>query len=99
MQVCCVYVVLQHYPYIENMFLVNSLNSFSALSSVSPSFSTDTKSAFTISKDPEVGQATPETLHKLYREQKTHPGYKSLLDTGIFVTGAIDDHDYGVNNG
>lgn len=56
----------------------------------------DTKIPFT--KDPEAGQATPDVLRKLYNEQREHPKYKILRET-VPVLLAIDDHDYGVNNG
>lgn len=43
--------------------------------------------------------ATPDFLRQLYTEQKHQRGYKALLETKIYVTGTLDDHDYGADNG
>lgn len=49
--------------------------------------------------------ATPEYLRQLYAEQLAVQGYRQLLqeDNGvggkISIFGAIDDHDYGIDNG
>ena len=49
--------------------------------------------------------ATPEYLRQLYQEQLQVPDYQDLLleNNGVggklSIFGAIDDHDYGINNG
>lgn len=48
---------------------------------------------------PIVDRPTPERWHELYQEQKNHDGYKQLLEGDTFVTGTMDDHDFGTNNG
>ena len=47
---------------------------------------------------PLVEEASPETLVRLFQEQRRHPEYSQLIqNTTIF--GTVDDHDYGANNG
>jgi len=46
-----------------------------------------------------VLDATPEYLGELLRKQRKEPGYEALLNSGIGIFGAVDDHDYGRNNG
>lgn len=43
--------------------------------------------------------ATPERLAQLYQQLQSQPGYRALLDSNVSIFGAIDDHDYGINNG
>jgi hypothetical protein len=38
---------------------------------------------------------SPEYLRILYDQQRSKPGYRSLLDSNISVFGTIDDHDFG----
>jgi hypothetical protein len=35
----------------------------------------------------------------VYAEQLGHAGYRALLDRNVTGLGAMDDHDYGTNNG
>jgi hypothetical protein len=46
-----------------------------------------------------VKEATPLMLKELYAEQLGHAGYRALLDRNVTILGAMDDHDYGTNNG
>jgi len=43
--------------------------------------------------------ATPEQLEKDYNMLLSNPGYQKLLQTNLTVFGAIDDHDFGCDNG
>jgi|UPI000581A6D6 hypothetical protein len=44
--------------------------------------------------------ATPSELAGLLHDQLTHDGYQSLVkDPTVTILGALDDHDYGANNG
>ena len=44
--------------------------------------------------------ATPNRLKKLYAIQKQDASYRQFLqNTNVTVTGTIDDHDMGINNG
>ncbi|KAF7458560.1 alkaline phosphatase family protein [Cryptosporidium felis] len=42
---------------------------------------------------------SPVCLREGYSLQKNNKHYKKLLDSGIYVDGTWDDHDYGVNDG
>jgi len=47
-----------------------------------------------------VKPATPAVLRNLYGAQLQHTGYRALLlQHNMTVLGAMDDHDYGTNNG
>jgi hypothetical protein len=46
-----------------------------------------------------VKEATPLMLKELYTEQIEHAGYRALLERNVTILGALDDHDYGTNNG
>ena len=46
-----------------------------------------------------VLDASPDYLRHLLQEQRSEPGYKALLDSGVNIFGTVDDHDYGTNNG
>ena len=51
-----------------------------------------------------ISYATPEYLHELFSKQLEIESYKQLLEEDygggrISIFGAIDDHDYGINNG
>mmetsp|Transcript_22030 Transcript_22030/g.32545 ORF Transcript_22030/g.32545 Transcript_22030/m.32545 type:complete len:528 (+) Transcript_22030:106-1689(+) len=49
---------------------------------------------------PKHNAATPTQLRQYYQEQSLHPGYAAFLKGNrTTVFGAIDDHDYGMNNG
>jgi alkaline phosphatase D len=54
-------------------------------------------------KDGNVLDATPEYLRQLYQKQRSVPGYQELTDKsnklGVSIFGAMDDHDFGKNNG
>ncbi|KAJ1606063.1 putative phosphodiesterase/alkaline phosphatase D [Cryptosporidium canis] len=43
--------------------------------------------------------ASPVCVRRGYLVQKNNTHYKDLLNTGLFVDGTWDDHDYGVNDG
>ncbi|GKY96835.1 hypothetical protein MPSEU_000642700 [Mayamaea pseudoterrestris] len=44
--------------------------------------------------------ATPHVIDELYARQLQDEGYKKLLETNsTIILGALDDHDYGINNG
>lgn len=43
--------------------------------------------------------ATSERLERMYQQLQANPGYRALLDSNVSIFGAIDDHDYGINNG
>jgi hypothetical protein len=57
------------------------------------------------SRSRKISYATPEYLREIYAKQLQVHGYQQLLqeDNGvggkISIFGAIDDHDYGINNG
>jgi hypothetical protein len=57
------------------------------------------------SRSRKISYATPEYLRQVYTKQLQVHGYRQLLqeDNGaggkISIFGAIDDHDYGINNG
>jgi hypothetical protein len=46
-----------------------------------------------------VKEATPQILKELYAQQLGHAGYRALLERNVTILGALDDHDYGTNNG
>jgi hypothetical protein len=46
-----------------------------------------------------VKAATPSILKELYTQQLQHAGYRALLERNVTILGALDDHDYGTNNG
>ncbi|GAB5367313.1 hypothetical protein AAMO2058_001219700 [Amorphochlora amoebiformis] len=39
-----------------------------------------------------------EDLEKAITQQLNHPDYQTLIKSGIEIIGAVDDHDYGVND-
>ena len=43
-------------------------------------------------------QGTPEIMKRLYQEQLAHEEYSQLIQE-VNIFGAIDDHDYGIDNG
>ncbi|VEU40387.1 unnamed protein product [Pseudo-nitzschia multistriata] len=52
------------------------------------------------SRSPGYADATPDYLRELYRQQLEVPEYRDLITGGgISIFGALDDHDYGTNNG
>lgn len=46
-----------------------------------------------------VKAATPSLLKEMYDEQLANDGYRTLLAKNVTIFGAMDDHDYGINNG
>jgi alkaline phosphatase D len=51
---------------------------------------------------PKHKAATPEQLRSLFNELAENEGYKALLlqnNKSVTILGAIDDHDFGANNG
>ena len=43
--------------------------------------------------------AAPHELRKLYAQQRAHPEYSKLVNSGVHIVGTWDDHDYGINDG